>query len=99
MNYAVKLNGPLSKESCVATGTSNPSEEYSCHVCNVVFADCGAHLLFQHNLRRCRNVWCEKFFLTDLARRQHEALFHPQEFNCSVCSAVLSSQYKLVVHR
>ena len=92
-------NSQVTEENCVVIGTSNPNEEYNCHICNVVFADCGAHLLFQHNLRRCRNAWCEKYFLTEQARQQHEDLHHKQEYNCSVCSTTLSSQYKLVVHR
>ena len=33
------------------------------------------------------------------ARRRHEESHHKQEFTCSVCSAVVDSQYGLVVHR
>ena len=31
----------------VVVGCSMPRHEYHCYICNVVFADCGAHLLFQ----------------------------------------------------
>lgn len=33
------------------------------------------------------------------ARKRHEEGQHKQEFTCSVCSAVVDSQYGLVVHR
>lgn len=29
------------------TGCGNPNQEYNCYMCNAVYADCGAHLLFQ----------------------------------------------------
>ena len=99
LTQQAKEGPPPTEENCVVLGSGNPSEEYSCHICNVVFADCGAHLLFQHNLRRCRAPWCEKYFTSDEARRQHEAVHHQQEFNCSVCCTSVSSQYKLVLHR
>ena len=55
------------EEINVVTGCSNPSEEYKCPLCNIVFADCGAHLLLQV---------CTKNLLVTIARR--EGKLNPQ---------------------
>ena len=42
------------------TGCGNPNQEYNCYMCNAVYADCGAHLLFQvmcHSVLRDHNCY------------------------------------------
>ena len=39
--------GHADNDTAVVLGSSFPRHEYHCYICNVVFADCGAHLLFQ----------------------------------------------------
>ena len=34
-------------DNVMVTASSHPNTEYSCYICNIVYADCGAHLLFQ----------------------------------------------------
>jgi len=61
---------------CVRISPCGPLSEYNCAKCDVVYADSGAHLLFQHSLRRCRVPSCDTFYESEILRDQHEVASH-----------------------
>jgi len=96
-----KVNSLLDPTSttCITLNQASPQEEYCCVKCNIVYADNGAHFLFQHGMARCRKFSCETFFENENMRKIHEEAQHSREFPCSVCNKIFGSQYLLVVHR
>eukprot|EP00090_Calanus_glacialis_P009775 TRINITY_DN18185_c0_g1_i1.p1 TRINITY_DN18185_c0_g1~~TRINITY_DN18185_c0_g1_i1.p1 ORF type:complete len:1354 (+),score=313.68 TRINITY_DN18185_c0_g1_i1:64-4125(+) len=95
---ACSLADPTSMSS-ISLPQLSPQDEYPCSKCDVVYADSGAHFLFQHGMARCRTPSCDTFFEDENLRQLHEAAQHSQGFSCSVCNKILPSQYGLVLHR
>ena len=56
-----KENSPTdcSSTKCIILRQTTTQDEYNCAKCNVVYADSGAHLLFQHGMLRCREASCD----------------------------------------
>ena len=88
-----------SSTKCFTMRQSSTQEEYGCVKCNIVYADSGAHLLFQHGMLRCRVTSCDKYFDDEHLRSLHEESQHSQAYPCSVCNKICTSQYHLVVHK